>query len=62
MAVYHISDTEYFAGEEGVVIPKHIIEEHVVEEHMVGGHGMVVELQETDEKSSRDNRRDDLPV
>ena len=27
LATYHISVTEYFAGEEGVVIPKHIVEE-----------------------------------
>lgn len=28
LAAYHITDTEYFAGEEGVVIPKHVVEEN----------------------------------
>jgi hypothetical protein len=28
LAIYHITDTEYFAGEEGVVIPKHVVEEN----------------------------------
>lgn len=28
LAVYQISETEYFAGEEGVVIPKHVIDEN----------------------------------
>lgn len=28
LATFHISDTEYFTGEEGVVVPKHVLEEH----------------------------------
>ena len=28
LAAYHITETEYFADEEGVVIPKHVVEEH----------------------------------
>jgi hypothetical protein len=27
LAIFHISDTEYFSHEEGVVIPKHVLEE-----------------------------------
>jgi hypothetical protein len=27
LALFHISDTEYFSHEEGVVIPKHVLEE-----------------------------------
>lgn len=27
-ATYHISETEYFTGEEGVVVPIHVVEEH----------------------------------
>jgi hypothetical protein len=28
LAYFHITDTEYFKGEEDVIIPKHILEEH----------------------------------
>lgn len=28
MALFHIKETQYFAEEEGVVVPKHVIEEH----------------------------------
>lgn len=28
LAAYHIKETEYFVGEEGVVIPQHVIEEN----------------------------------
>lgn len=28
LAAFHITETEYFAGEEGVVIPIHVVEEH----------------------------------
>ena len=28
LATYHITETEYFAGEEGVVIPKHVVAEN----------------------------------
>lgn len=31
LGLYHIRETEYFAGEEDVVIPKHVLEEHAVE-------------------------------
>lgn len=31
LAAYHIRETEYFNGEEDVVIPKHVLEEHPVE-------------------------------
>lgn len=31
LALYHIKETEYFAGEEDVVIPKHVLEEHTAE-------------------------------
>ena len=27
LALFHISETEYFSHEEGVVIPKHVLEE-----------------------------------
>lgn len=29
LAAFHITETEYFAGEEGVVIPKHVVEENL---------------------------------
>jgi hypothetical protein len=28
LALYHIKETEYFAGEDDVVVPKHVLEEH----------------------------------
>jgi hypothetical protein len=28
LAAFHITETEYFNGEEGVVIPKHVLAEH----------------------------------
>jgi hypothetical protein len=28
LAWYQLTETEYFAGEEGVVIPKYVVEEH----------------------------------
>lgn len=28
IAAFHIKDTEYFNGEDGVVIPKHVLAEH----------------------------------
>lgn len=30
LALFHITETEYFTGEDGVVIPKHILEEHAL--------------------------------
>lgn len=31
IAAFHITDTEYFTGEEGVVIPVHVVVEHEYE-------------------------------
>jgi hypothetical protein len=33
LAAFHITETEYFNGEEDVVIPKHVLEEHASEGH-----------------------------
>ena len=33
LAAFHITDTQYFTGEEGVVIPNHVLQEH---EHELG--------------------------
>lgn len=40
LAAFHIHETEYFTGEEGVVVPKHVLEEHSLEMQ-----GKVEELQ-----------------
>jgi predicted ribonuclease YlaK len=32
LAAFHITETEYFTGEDDVVIPKHVIEEHAHDE------------------------------
>lgn len=34
LAVFYIEETEYFNGEEDVVVPKHVIEEHAA--HSIG--------------------------
>lgn len=37
LAVYHIRETEYFNGEDDVVIPKHVLEEHHITDVSVDG-------------------------
>jgi hypothetical protein len=31
LAAFHITETEYFKGEEGVVTPKHVLAEHALD-------------------------------
>lgn len=42
LAAFHITDTQYFASEDGVVIPKHVVEEHacsvIVDEEVQAKH------------------------
>lgn len=33
LAAFHIKETEYLNGEEGVIIPKHVLSDHTHESH-----------------------------
>ncbi len=45
LAAFHIRETEYFNGEDDVVIPKHVLEEHHMTEVSVDGEKVAVEDQ-----------------
>lgn len=50
LALFHITETEYFTGEEGVVVPKHVLQEHA--QDVKGNEEGPPSLQEGDEKAN----------
>lgn len=45
LAAFHIRETEYFNGEDDVVIPKHVLEEHEAESGSIAGEKVPIEDQ-----------------